>query len=76
MLERVSIPVEHNLIEFVCGDNDQNLAFFYKKSGVVHLNVDKDKHTGNFSIIAIGTHRAVDDLATIVQTHINLHNEY
>ena len=61
------------MIEQVCGNNDANLHFFTKKSGAVHLTVEKDR--GNFLLQAIGTRRSLDVLRTIVQTQINLYKE-
>jgi hypothetical protein len=72
-IERVHLPIETHLIEYVCGHNDKNLTFFYDKSGVAQLNVDQDKASGNFSIVAIGTKPAIEDLRTMVQTHLNLY---
>ena len=73
LLERLYLPIEHNILEYVCGYNDKNLSFFFEKSGVVALNVDKNQQTGHFELVSIGTRRALDDLKTIVQTHISLH---
>ena len=33
-LERISIPFDNSLIEYVCGHNEKNLGFFFEKSGV------------------------------------------
>jgi hypothetical protein len=35
VLERIFIPFDNALIEYVCGPNEKNLSFFYEKSGVV-----------------------------------------
>ena len=35
VLERIFIPFDNKLIEYVCGPNEKNLSFFYEKSGVV-----------------------------------------
>ena len=72
-LDRLSIPVEASMIEQVCGNNDANLHFFTKKSGTVHLTVEKDR--GNFLLQAIGTRRSLEILRTIVQTQINLYKD-
>ncbi len=35
VLERVFIPFDNKLYEYVCGPNEKNLSFFHEKSGVV-----------------------------------------
>ena len=76
VLERAVLPIDSTLIEYVCGYKDQNVRFFEEKSGVVQIDVDQDKFNGNFSIVAIGTRHSLEDLRTMVQTHINLHDKY
>ncbi len=34
VLERIFIPFDNALIDYVCGPNEKNLSFFYEKSGV------------------------------------------
>lgn len=34
-LEKHFIPIERDMIDYVCGENDKNLGFFYEKSGVL-----------------------------------------
>ena len=75
MIERIAIPIENQIIEYVCGQNDKNLSFFHDRSGVLQLNVESQAN-GNFSLVAAGTKRALDDLTTIVQTHIGLYEPY
>jgi len=64
------------LIEYVCGHNDKNLGFFYEKSEVVSLTVDPNQHTGHYDLVAIGTRNSIEDLKYIVQTHLNLYDNY
>ena len=74
-IERVYIPVDSTLIEHVCGENDKNLTFFQKQSGIIQIDVDQDKLTGNFSIVAVGTNDQIEVLRYVVQTHIDLHSK-
>jgi hypothetical protein len=41
----------------------------------VKIDVDQDKLTGTFSIVAVGSRTALEDLRHIVQTHINLYEK-
>lgn len=75
MIERIAIPIENQIIEYVCGQNDKNLSFFHDRSGVLQLNIESQAN-GNFALVAAGTKRALDDLTTIVQTHIGLYEPY
>ncbi|TNV79139.1 hypothetical protein FGO68_gene10829 [Halteria grandinella] len=74
-LEKVFIAIDSTLIEHVCGENDQNLEFFRETSGIIQIDVDQDKLTGNYSIVAVGTRGQIDDLRHVVQTHINLYEK-
>jgi len=75
LIERAFISIENHLLEYVCGYNDANLEFFQGKSSVVQLAVEQN-HTGNFDIVAVGTRTSVEDLRSMVQTHINLFGRY
>ena len=54
-LERVFIPFENSLIEYVYGYKMKNLDFFHEKSGVVQLDISKNPQTGFEELVAIGT---------------------
>ena len=69
-LEKIVIPIEQQLAESVCSNS--NLNYFFEKSHVIDLNVEKNSHNGGIDIVAIGTRRALEDLKFYVQTHINL----
>ena len=75
-LERVFIPFDNSLIDYVYGYKMKNLDFFHEKSGVVQLDISKNPQTGFEELVAIGTQKSIEDLRTIVQTHINLYDRY
>jgi KH domain len=71
-IERLYIPIQTSLIEEVCGPNDSNLHFFQEGSQVLQLSVHQDNATGGFSLAAVGTKPALDDLQFFVQTKLDL----
>ena len=54
----------------------KNLDYFHEKSGVVQLDTSKNPQTGSEELVAIGTQKSIEDLETIVQTHINLYDRF
>ena len=65
-LERVFIPFDNSLIDYVYGHKMKNLDFFHEKSGVVSLDVTTNPHNGEEELVAIGTDKSIEDLKTIV----------
>ena len=65
-LERVFIPFDNSLIDYVYGYKMKNLDFFHEKSGVVQLDISKNPQTGFEELVAIGTQKSIEDLRTIV----------
>lgn len=52
--QRVSIDIENEHVDHVCGLNDSNLDFMAAKSGVITLTVDKNAEKNCYSLVAVG----------------------
>lgn len=68
--QRVSIDIDNEHVDHVCGVNDSNLDFMASKSGVITLTVDKNTDKNCYSLVAIGLQQQIDDLRIIFESHM------
>jgi len=75
-LEKVHIPVEEHLLDFVCGHNDSNLYYFEQQTGAFNIRIEQGEQEGKYYLVAIGGKNNLEDLKAMLQNHLTYFDSY
>ena len=76
-IQKFAITVPEDQIEYVRGAKDENLNYFLEKSQVIQIDIkEPTEKSPDYQLIAIGLHQNVEDLRTIVATHMEYFSQY
>ena len=75
-IQRITIDIEDEHVDYVCGDNDSNIDFMASKSGVITLQIEKNPETNSYQLVAVGLQQQIEDLRTVYDSYMNYYEQF